>query len=82
MSMETAMQTVAVGNSSKDDVMAALGPGTVVRFDSGYEVWLYRAAPSGSNTAKAEFVILFDPSGTVKKTRIRPAYGVPTSTKH
>ena len=79
MSMHAAMQAVAIGTSSKDDVMAALGPGTVVRFDSGYEVWVYRTAPSGSNAAKAELVILFDPSGTVKKTRIRSAYGVSRS---
>lgn len=27
---------------SQADVFAALGPATVLRFDSGYEVWVYR----------------------------------------
>lgn len=76
MSMQTAMEAVAIGQSSKEDVMAALGPGTVVRFDSAYEVWVYRKNPLRSEAANAEFVVLFTPSGIVKKTRIRLAYGV------
>jgi hypothetical protein len=72
--MQAAMQAVAIGTSNRQDVMAALGPGTVVRFDSGYEVWVYRKNPLRSESANAEFVILFDPSGHVKKSRIRPAY--------
>ena len=75
LSMQAASEAVAMGKSSKQDVMAALGPGTVVRFDSGYEVWVYRKNPLRSEAANAEFVILFAPSGIVKKTRIRPAYG-------
>ena len=75
LSMQTAMETVAIGKSSKEDVMAALGPATVLRFDSGYEVWVYRRNPLRSEPANAEFVILFAPSGIVKKTRIRPPYG-------
>jgi len=74
LSMQAAMQAVAIGTSNRQDVMAALGPGTVVRFDSGYEVWVYRKNPLRSESANAEFVILFDPSGHVKKSRIRPAY--------
>ena len=77
LSMQTASEAVAIGQSSKQDVMAALGPGTVVRFDSGHEVWVYRKNPLRSKAANAEFVILFAPSGIVKKTRIRPAYGKP-----
>ena len=79
MPMQAAMQAVAIGTSGKDDVMAALGPGTVVRFDSGYEVWVYRKNPLRSEAENAEFVILFAPSGIVKKTRLRPAYGVSSS---
>ena len=30
-----------VGNT-RGEVLAALGPATVIRFDSGYEVWVYR----------------------------------------
>ena len=74
LSMQAAMEAVAIGTSSQQEVMAALGPGTVVRFDSGYEVWVYRKNPLRSEAANAEFVILFDPSGQVKKSRIRPVY--------
>jgi hypothetical protein len=79
LSMQAASEAVVIGQSSQQDVMAALGPGTVVRFDSGYEVWVYRRNPLRSEPANAEFVILFAPSGIVKKTRIRPAYGVSRS---
>lgn len=75
LSMQAASAAVVVGQSSKDDVLAALGTATVVRFDSAYEVWVYRSNPLRSEAANAEFVILFAPSGMVKKTRIRPAYG-------
>ena len=74
LSMQAASETIAIGTSSQQDVMAALGPATVVRFDSGYEVWVYRKNPLRSEPANAELVILFDPSGRVKKSRIRPAY--------
>ena len=74
LTMQAASEAVAIGKSSKQEVMAALGPATVVRFDSGYEVWVYRKNPLRSEAANAEFVILFAPSGIVKKTRIRPAY--------
>ena len=75
LSMQAAGEAVAIGQSSQQEVMAALGAATVVRFDSGYEVWVYRQNPLRSEAANAEFVILFAPSGIVKKTRIRPAYG-------
>ncbi len=79
---------VVPGTSTKADVIAALGETLVIRFDSGYEVWVYRLddGTSGEGTpsapwlrraatpeASAEFVILFAPSGVVTKTRIRPA---------
>jgi hypothetical protein len=32
----------ALHGASRADAMAALGPATVLRFDSGYEVWVYR----------------------------------------
>jgi hypothetical protein len=77
MTMEDARDAVATGKSTKADVMAALGAATIVRFDSGFEIWVYRAKPPGATAATpgaAEFVILFAPSGIVKKTRIRPSY--------
>ena len=74
-SMQAAVAAVVLGTSGKDDVLAALGPAAVIRFDSGYEVWVYRSNPLKSDPATAEFVILFAPSGIVKKIRIRLAYG-------
>ena len=73
MSMQTAMQAVVIGQSTQADVLAALGTATEIPFDSGYEVWVYRSNRLQSEAAQPEFVILFAPSGVVKKTRIRPA---------
>jgi len=77
LSMQGAQALVIPGSSTKADVAAALGPATVVRFDSGYEVWAYREKPAKSEIPGAEFVILFAPTGVVQKTRIRPRYEVP-----
>jgi hypothetical protein len=33
---------ITIGKSTKADVIAALGKTTVVSFDSGFEVWVYR----------------------------------------
>lgn len=74
MSMQGAKDAIIPGTSTKADVAAALGPGTVVRFDSGYEVWVYRAKaykPAVDAPGTNELVVLFAPSGIVKKTRIR-----------
>ena len=76
LSMQSASDSITIGKSSKADVMAALGPATVINFDSGYEVWVYRAKSREPAEAKAEFVILFSPDGVVRKTRLRPAYVV------
>jgi hypothetical protein len=58
---------------TKSEVVAALGPGNGVAFESGWEVWVYRwlGADRSARTA-TEFVILFGPDGTVRKTRLRP----------
>ncbi|MEO8144421.1 MAG: hypothetical protein ABI654_09425 [Betaproteobacteria bacterium] len=61
----TASVPVVVGNSTKAEVVAALGKTTIVSFDSGFEVWLYKRPD------KTELVILFAPSGVVTKSRIR-----------
>ena len=76
MSMQQALQTVRHGESSKADVLATLGPATVVRFNSAYEVWVYRGADAAVGPAAgsgAELVILFDPAGIAVKSRLRPA---------
>ena len=76
LSMQSASDTIAIGKSSKAEVMAALGAATVINFDSGYEVWVYRTKSREPAEAKAEFVILFSPDGVVRKTRLRPSYVV------
>ena len=70
MSMRTASDAVVVGQSTKAEVASVLGAATVVTFDSGFEVWVYRTSASSEAAAKAEFVILFAPSGVAKKTRL------------
>jgi hypothetical protein len=77
MSMQIASNAIATGKSTKADVAAALGEATVVTFDSGFEVWVYREKSSRPPETKAEFVILFDQTGLVRKTRLRPAYQAP-----
>ena len=74
MAMQSAKDLVVTGQATRADVLAVLGPATVVQFDSGYEVWVYREKSPESRVDPAEFVLLFTPSGIVKKTRLRPAY--------
>jgi hypothetical protein len=62
-------QTIVPGMSTKTQIFQVMGPALIVRFDSGYEVWRY----GESNEEGAEFVILFDAQGVVKKTRRRLA---------
>ena len=61
--------SAAVVGATRASVLAALGKTHQVRFDSGYETWLYQVPRGGGRFA--EFVILFDPSGKVSKTRQR-----------
>ena len=62
------------GKSTKADVLAALGKTTAISFDSGYEIWVYHVKEAARRDARpAEFVVLFDPSGVLAKTRTRPA---------
>lgn len=69
-SLRNAQGAIRNGSSTKADVVAALGKTTPIEFDSGFEVWVYRSGTS-------ELVILFAPSGTVAKTRVRtPQAGV------
>ena len=75
LSMQNASDSVVVGKTSKADVLATLGPATMISFDSGYEVWVYRAKSRGAAENTAEFVVLFTPDGVVKKSRLRPANG-------
>jgi outer membrane protein assembly factor BamE (lipoprotein component of BamABCDE complex) len=74
MSMQGAKDAIVAGKSTKADVAAVLGTGTIVKFDSGYEAWVYRAKaykPAVNAPGTNELVVLFTPAGIVKKTRIR-----------
>lgn len=73
MSMQNAYDTVVAGKTTQAETMAALGPATEIQFDSGYAVWVYRAKAAQPDADRAEFVVLFAPSGIVKKTRLRPS---------
>jgi hypothetical protein len=66
---ERLQQTVIAGQTTKAQLLAAFGPTKNVRFDSGFEAWVYQS-PSGSGQF-AEFVVLIDPAGVVAKTRTR-----------
>jgi hypothetical protein len=73
---ERVQARVAIGKSSKVDVVSALGKAAaVVSFDSGYEVWVYRIKPpehkDKQGEGETELVLLFGPSGTLAKTRVR-----------
>lgn len=61
--------TVVAGRTTKADLLAAFGPTRSVRFDSGYEAWVYHM-PAGDGRY-GEFVLLIDPTGVVSKTRTR-----------
>lgn len=74
MAMQRAKDLVVTGQATRADVLAALGAATVVSFDSGFEVWVYRTKSPESKGDSAELVLLFTPSGVVKKARLRPAY--------
>lgn len=77
MSLQEAQDIIVPGKFTKADVTMALGNAAVITFDSGFEVWVYRVKSGETAITKAEFVILFAPSGVVKKTRIRLPYDKP-----
>ena len=66
---ERLQQTVIAGQTTKAHLLAAFGPTKHVRFDSGYEAWVYQSPAGGGQFA--EFVVLIDPAGVVSKTRTR-----------
>ena len=71
MSVQEALDAVVIGKSKQADVAAALGKAAVIKFDSGFEVWVYRVRSSEIAVKKSEIVVLFAPSGVVKKVRMR-----------
>lgn len=77
---QAAMEMIVIGKSSKADVFTSLGKATVISFDSGYEVWVYRwsSVSDKATRAASELVVLFDPSGLATKVRVRPGYATPS----
>ena len=71
LSMQDAQRNLQPGQTTKAEVAAMLGGATVVTFNSGYEVWVYRAKAAGSNGRTNEFVVLFTQNGVVRKVRLR-----------
>ena len=74
LSIQSAKKAITVGTSNRSELLATLGPATVIQFDSGFEVWVYRESPPATANSPAELVILLSPEGLVKKTRVRPPY--------
>lgn len=70
-----AAAALVVPGTSRAQVAAALGRANAIRFDSGWEVWVYRW-PGADRSARGatEVVVLFDPRGVVRKVRLRPGY--------
>lgn len=68
---EVALEAVKPGVSTRADMLAALGETSMVRFDSGYEVWVYRLGVADGKQPAGEFVVLVAPSGLVTKARTR-----------
>ena len=79
LSLESAaasLQTLATSgrNASQPEVTNLLGKATSkVRFDNGYEIWVYRNASIKAPASGTELVLLFAPDGLLKKFRVRPA---------
>ena len=75
LSPQAAIDSIAIGKSSKADVSAAIGQAVVIAFDSGYEVWVYRWGGAEKTTrAATELVVLFDRAGVAMKARVREGY--------
>jgi hypothetical protein len=72
-----AAQRVIPGQSTRAQVADALGTAETIRFNSGWEVWVYRVRAARHPGAGAEFVVLFAPDGVVGKMRVRAADASP-----
>jgi hypothetical protein len=77
LSVQEAAQWLAPGRTTRQEVLDRLGPGEELRFDTGYEVRVWRAKGARDERATPELVVLFDGAGVVRKVRARPAYATP-----
>jgi outer membrane protein assembly factor BamE (lipoprotein component of BamABCDE complex) len=72
LTAEAAAERLAVGRSTRQQVAALLGPGETLRFDSGWEAWVYRShGARGDAVDGPELVLLFEPAGVLRKARVR-----------
>jgi hypothetical protein len=68
-------QAAVASGTTKAQAASALGKANTIRFDSGWEVWVYRWPGADRTTRGAtELVVLFDAQGVVRKSRLRPGY--------
>jgi hypothetical protein len=74
LTVPAAAQLLQPGRSTRDEVQARLGPAERVRFDTGYEVWVYRGRGTRDAREVAELALLFDRQGVLRKVGERPAY--------
>ena len=65
---------IVPGRSMRADVVVAFPKARMLRFDSGYEVWVERDRPESREAALPERVILVDPTGVVAKVRVGLPY--------
>jgi len=61
-----ASDAIAIGKSTKADVLAVLGNTVVIRFDSGFEVWVYQY--TGGTPARQNGVQRAEHAGTANGT--------------
>lgn len=66
VALDTLTSQIVIGTTRREQARALAEPHQRIAFDSGYEAWLY-LFPAGEQVG--EFVVLFDPSGIVRKTR-------------
>jgi hypothetical protein len=71
--LQPAFEIVVIGASTRNELVAALGPMTTIRFDNGYTVAVHRGPPLRKDGDAPELVVLFAPSGPAVKARVRPA---------
>ena len=65
---------IVPGLSTRAEVAAALPKARMLRFDSGYEVWVDRDRPESKDAQVPERAILVNPSGVVEKVRVGLPY--------
>jgi hypothetical protein len=60
-------------NQTREEIRGLLGdPQSEIRFDSGYEVWVYRQQlRDKQEPPRPELVLLFSPQDVLAKTRIK-----------